>query len=552
MDFQINLATRYKPVTPAVQYPPAKTAPPKFTTNRRFFDSVLANSGRPASADIGQLRRARKPQFYASADDVKSTSRCHSSASSSNILRLLLSETIPRQGNKQTSSEISMDETETQSEEECPEEIEVEQEIEETHALQSNRTQSSSASSVAVPRSGNRATAWAAKAKEIVNESTKEEQPDLPGRVSFSSNVFEIDFSDLSDDSRVDRNPHSGEKVKKLVHFENPSNNTLETNMNYSDKPDSSTKIIEDYKKEIQSLNRRHEEEMTKLNSEQNEMLSLNAADMVDSSKNCIIDSYLETIKEVDSLEVFEQLENEMLRDEEPPDLSTPKEMALQRTVTITWDTSQRTDERICSSSSDGKAEDDEYAETETQSDVRPIETTKEEKKPRINVKKPVKNILRRPKTPQSSKVASVKPHITPDPKIRKTKSASNLKDDCHLRDFQMDKVDSWMSMNKEQECYSSNLMAMKRQQSCKEWRDTPTSKTDDEGNFSLEEANDCLSNESTTYEELVSIIKEIEADKGKAKDRKALQADVDFKLKTALSDDDLKDHHPPTSDPVK
>lgn len=98
-------------------------------------------------------------------------------------------------------------------------------------------------------------------------------------------------------------------------------------------------------------------------------------------------------------------------------------------------------------------------------------------------------------------------------------------------------------------------LMLMKRPQSShqvqynKEWRDTPSTKTDDEGNFSLEEANDCYSNESTTYDELVSIIKEIEADKKKTDDRKNLQADVEFKLKTEVFDGEVQDV---PSDPVR
>lgn len=419
------------------------------------------------------------------------------------------------------------------------------------------------------------------------------EKPDLPGRVSFSSNdVFEIDYSDFSDDSPFDAQERSQKSNKKFVHFrqeqpeatkeEGPSINK----MDYGAKSDSSTKIIEDYKKEIESLNRRHEEEMTKLTTEQNEVLFSNnrnlvgGLDAVDSLKNSTVDSYLETIKETDSLEVFEKLETEILAEDDAQEviekyedeeeheavvgLSTPKGITLQQTTVTTWDNTKRSDDKVSSSSSeDGKKEEE----------LRPQKGEDDEiSRVKFNVKTPKKmsimanrNFLRKPKTPQTTLLYPIKPPINNpgpplQPKMRKSKSVSSLKEDNILRDFQIDKVDSWMSMhsnkNKDQvEDSMRTLMLMKRPQSShqvqynKEWRDTPSTKTDDEGNFSLEEANDCYSNESTTYDELVSIIKEIEADKKKTDDRKNLQADVEFKLKTEVFDGEVQDV---PSDPVR
>lgn len=471
---------------------------------------------------------------------------------------------------------------ESQSEEECPEQIEIEDEEEEEEqqpqATNTRFSQLRKSSNQLSPVVKPVAKAW------TINQPPKNvvkglPEPDLPGRVSFSTNVFEIDFSDLSDDSRFDvpMNEKS-QTAQKFVHFAEQNNiNTkavpedLEASeMDYSQKSDTSSKIIEDYKKEIESLNRRHEQEMTKLNTEQRDVLFFNnnnlvlpGVDTVDSAKNSVVDNYLETIKETDSLEVFEQLESEILANEDEPDISA-KGSHLQRTITSTWDNSQRSDNRECSSSSDEKPEEEEVNHKPEVA----IEVKKDVEKPRIkfNVKKnPIprptpcvsKNLLRKPKPTQNTRFTPVKPQHGPEPKLRKAKSVSNLKEENNLQNFQIDKVDSWMSINKEQEADSMRtLMLMKRPRSShvqynREWRDTPSSKTDDEGNFSLEEANDCFSNESTTYDELVSIIKEIEADKKKTDDRKDLQADVEFKLKSELSEAEIRDAEP-TSDPVQ
>lgn len=461
-------------------------------------------------------------------------------------------------------------------EEECPEQIEIEEEeaIKSTLPVKNqrfNQLRKSVANNHSWITTAKRQPA--ADAPEQLQEA---EKPDLPGRVSFSTNVFEIDFSDLSDDPDRPQRAHS---AKKVVHFEEeedtgPTADEQEdsepSEMDYSQKSDSSSKIIEDYKREIESLNRKHEEELTKLNTEQQGHLfrsnSIHSA--TDSTKNSVIDNYLETIKETDSLEVFEQIETEILAIESPT--PTPKSVLLERSTTTTWDNSQRTDEKAGSSSgSDEKAEEEEIQMSKL------AESVKEERSHiKFNVKKSSgpkapqsRNTIRKskalpaPPLMQNARLNHPVKQTPPDPKLRKAKSVSSLKDDSHLRDFQMDQVDSWMSMNQEQEMDSMRaLMLMKRPQSShvqysKEWRDTPSSKTDDEGNFSLEEANDCFSNESTTtYDELVGIIKEINnvQDKKKTDDRKALRADVEFKLKTELTDDDLKEQPPAASDPVK
>lgn len=596
MVLQISLATRYKPV-PLTQYSAQSTT----KTNRRHSRSPSVNSwpsssavaplrGRPASADVGQLSRTRKSSFRSTSttdDEVKGRSRPQSTESSSNILRLLLSETINRGGeDNKISSQHSMDELEIdsqQSEEEIPEEC-----PEDIEAVPTNKGPAPNTTNLSQLAKKSTELNKNLSFKVSTNSWLKKPATDLPGRVSFSSNdVYEIDYSDFSDDSPFDVQERSQKPNKKFVHFRQEPSGTKEeapslNKMDYAAKSDSSIKIIEDYKKEIENLNRRHEEEMTKLTTEQNGVLFFDNSNLVLPGVDVVdsVDKYLETIKETtDSLEVFEQLETEIQAEESVPEeegyedeeeheemigLSTPKGITLQQTTVSTWDNSKRADEKASSSSSeDGKRED---------GDVKPKRGEEEERsRIKFNVKTPKKmsimnnrSFLRKPKTPQSTRFNPIKTPINnpvqPNPKMRKSKSVSNLKEENTLRDFQMemDKVDSWMSMhsNKDQMGDSMRtLMLMKRPQSShqgqynKEWRDTPSTKTDDEGNFSLEEANDCYSNESTTYDELVSIIKEIEADKKKTDERKNLQADVEFKLKTVVSDGEVQDA---PSDPVR
>lgn len=554
MAFQINLATRCKP-TP---------------TNRRFLHSPSERSSlnsvtplkkRPASAGVGSLQSDRKLSFRSLTEDVKSTSRPQSS--SNNILRMLLSETINRQGDRKDSPQQSTDETESQSEEECPEQIEIEEvyknELPHTSFFKETHLKPFPKENQTVkPFTQNPDT-----------NCTNNELPDLPGRVSFSSNVFEIDLSDISDDSQID-GIKKAQIAKRAVHFEEKQTANKDkqkaSEMDLTQNSDSSTKIIDEYKREIESLNRRHEEEMTKLDTEHKEVIFFNNSNLMpsgletaDPAPNNIVNNYLETIKETDSLEVFEQLETQILEQ------ITPKGEHLERTRTTTWDNSQRIAEKANSTSSD------ETHQKENEVTEKVMDVKKEDSRRRImfNVKKPVtpknlpftqKNMTRKSKANQNIQGNSVKSqHNLQDPKLRRAKSVCSLKED--LQDYEIDVVDSWMSINsgggranEHKMDRMRTLMLMKRPQSShvsynKEWRDTPTSRTDDEGNFSLEEANDCISNESTTYEELVSIIKEIEADKIKSDERKNIQADVEFTLNTQHSDTAFKDS--PATDSV-
>lgn len=93
------------------------------------------------------------------------------------------------------------------------------------------------------------------------------------------------------------------------------------------------------------------------------------------------------------------------------------------------------------------------------------------------------------------------------------SKSAGNAREDSRLNEFHMDKVESWMSIHefdKSDKDSGTSPENAHNEPYNQTWRETPSSKTDDEGNYSFE---DHLDGEST-YDEIVSVIKEIDDQK--------------------------------------
>lgn len=105
--------------------------------------------------------------------------------------------------------------------------------------------------------------------------------------------------------------------------------------------------------------------------------------------------------------------------------------------------------------------------------------------------------------------------------RITKAKSATNLNRmaDIKLDEFQIDKVESWMSTHKDTfsdaglNSYrkngrfgSTSLLDYK-----KAWRETPLSKTDDEGNYSLDDQIDNTSIDGSTSGEIELVLKKLE-----------------------------------------
>jgi len=112
-------------------------------------------------------------------------------------------------------------------------------------------------------------------------------------------------------------------------------------------------------------------------------------------------------------------------------------------------------------------------------------------------------------KTLKPTKVTKkLKPSAPDKVKIVKSKLTD------HHDEFQMEKVESWMSIHEKRFSDSKCDIIGENGAYNNEWRETPNSKTDDEGNFSFEDPIDDASNEESNYDEIVSVIKEIDEEK--------------------------------------
>lgn len=114
-------------------------------------------------------------------------------------------------------------------------------------------------------------------------------------------------------------------------------------------------------------------------------------------------------------------------------------------------------------------------------------------------------NLAKVPK--QTSRINKKVRQPVPD----KVKVKSKLAE--HHDEFHIEKVESWMSIHEKR--FSDSKCDMGENGAYNsEWRETPNSKTDDEGNFSFEGPIDDVSNEESNYDEIVSVIKEIDEEK--------------------------------------
>lgn len=120
-------------------------------------------------------------------------------------------------------------------------------------------------------------------------------------------------------------------------------------------------------------------------------------------------------------------------------------------------------------------------------------------------------NETNKPRASSSSNKTQTKP--TSSKGRISSKSASKSREDGRLNEFHMDKVESWMSIHEFDKSDKDSGASPENRHNepyNQTWRETPSSKTDDEGNYSFE---DHLDGEST-YDEIVSVIKEIDDQK--------------------------------------
>lgn len=107
--------------------------------------------------------------------------------------------------------------------------------------------------------------------------------------------------------------------------------------------------------------------------------------------------------------------------------------------------------------------------------------------------------------------------------RMSKAKSVSSLQSsESKLDEFHLDRVESWMSTH--EDTFSDTGLTPYRKVKLgstgnlsykKAWRETPTSKTDDEGNFSLDDQIDCNSYDDSTFGEIRNVKNRIQELKG-------------------------------------
>lgn len=347
--------------------------------------------------------------------------------------------------------------------------------------------------------------------------SDNQEKPDLPGRVSFSkSDVFEIDFSDYENDNEIPTNfstSASKTSFNKLVrssstvksHLDDCDQglqsfccslkcNSMASTIDESDiasTDKSSTKnenadhvdsnaVIEDYKKEIESLNRKHENDIA----EKEE-----AIDTVSMSSTKHDVQRLQYTHYSDNVASPVDNANGSKKYNEKTAFNNSKSLNLVNLKPL-----NNNDVSEHNSKSPSNEVINNYLKTTNQNDIYAQSTSKQN------------NLSKAPKQTKLTKK-------TKQPLSEKTKPKPKPGD--NLDEFQIEKVESWMSIH-EKSFSNSKCDIVESGAYNNEWRETPISKTDDEGNFSFEDPIDDVSNEESNYDEIVSVIKEIDEEKSK------------------------------------
>lgn len=241
-----------------------------------------------------------------------------------------------------------------------------------------------------------------------------------------------------------------------------------------------SNAVIEDYKKEIESLNRKHENEIAEKD-----------APLTDTINP------LPTITDVPRLQLNRYSEN----------TTSPVEPAHTYNEATTFNNNKRINLlnlkplNNTSGISENNVKSNEvinnYLKATSQNDNYMQSTSKQN------------NLSKAAKPTKIGKKS--KPTVQlPDKNKPKAKPGDKIDE------FHIEKVESWMSIHEKRfsdnKCDAGDTSGAYNN----DWRETPNSKTDDEGNFSFEDPIDDASNEESNYDEIVSVIKEIDEEKSK------------------------------------
>lgn len=359
-------------------------------------------------------------------------------------------------------------------------------------------------------------------------------KPDLPGRVSFSSaDVFELDFSDDENANQITRSFNPNERLSNVVSFSGSelNNKNAETSTPKSDKneivkssivqpqeaitakecnlpkpccplsctqlatnsvhnldsaanttplkipnathaaDDETDHIIAEYKREIAKLNRDHEQNIGKISHDPSKYLCDSNTAAPKSDNN---------MANKDNMTQLVQKLNIQSSDCSEKCTNTGNELQASK---ISIDSSTVVINNY-------------------------LKTTKQPVLPKNHPPKSTNTIAQNATTrAKTSPNGGGKARIGSTTAVRRSaRSTKTDRDESRLNEYQLDKVESWMSVHefvdKKETGAVANVIAR---------RDTPNSKTDDEGMFSYDDQHD---DDSSTYEEIASVLKEIDEQK--------------------------------------
>lgn len=414
---------------------------------------------------------------------------------------------------------------------------------------------------------------------------------DLPGRVSFSkSDVLVLNYSD-NENSDEERNASSSHK--KTVHFSEETvnvppplsvsvasqnsessfnsfvskrseNSNLKINTEKSDNMKSQTdQIIEDYKREIENLNRQHEIDLQNVQSYQTtDFTEYYKTEMSETTSKINVDLERSSEKQLSTVKEGNDLIKEFYDavDSIPPPISPN---VSEEYSDVKWNNTNmpqnnfhkfpENSEEVIQNYLSVKDEQFLGSNDENFSNTNDTNIMSEKMKPHSPSKtspkkhsKPVRKLKsaapsQHHNQPSNNRPATSKPS---NKTMKKAKSLACLRDNTVLDEFQIDKIESWMSMHddllseRDEGLHHHHHHHHHQHRHQLDWNQTPTSsKTDDEGNFSLDDHIDINSGTESTYDEIVEIIKEIDSEKLKShEDLKNIKKSVELKLKKLMS----------------
>lgn len=364
-------------------------------------------------------------------------------------------------------------------------------------------------------------------------DSQKNIKPDLPGRVSFSkADVYEMDYSDYeneaNDQDKEQINDYSNGNIKKYCCELkcNSATCTTERKSSVSNSSASGTYTVDSYTENMEKYPTKMNENKKKVYVAQHYQ-----ADDDDDESDKIIENYKREIETINQQHTndgnYFNSKNSSPQRSCPDESSSSSKTSNDQITEISWNQNNLNNNKPEISSNSTKTQNQKINGKDKSSAVinNYLKATNQENcasssKKKNNLVKTVK----RPKETNKSKLQlenNTKSRTLSGKKIQSKSSTSRGGcDDSSLEEFHLDKVESWMSIHEfgKEEREKKNAGSADNISDASEynsnWRETPNSKTDDEGNFSYEDQIDSISNAESTYDEIVSVIKEIEQEK--------------------------------------